>query len=134
MLMWVDENISSSDLILNDYSYPSLFLTSFSLKNITSHQHLDTPENYQRAKDSSDFWKNPDDYLSFLELAKKYSIEYVLVTSVSGYKDWFGQKDYVQKPFGSKTKTVFDENPYVKLVYVSGLSAVYVVNIPTKNQ
>lgn len=76
---------------------------------------------------SHNFWKTPDNstFLSFL--IQEYDIKYVLVTSVSGYQDWFGGKAYVQKPFNSDTRDVFDQNSLVQLVYEYGKSAVYKV-------
>lgn len=128
VLLWVHENIAPNDLILNDYSYSSTYLLSFSVKNVTSYYYLDTKESIQRAEDSHNFWKKPNDYVLFSELVDKYSIEYVLVTSETGYRDWVGvggDDKYKPKPFRNMTKTIFDNNPYVELVFEAGSAGVY---------
>lgn len=130
VLFWLRENIASKDLILNDYSYVSLYLLSFSIKNVTSYQSLGSSEDRQRATDAHNFWKKPNDYVLFSELVNKYDIKYVLVTSESGYLDWIGvggDNQYKPKPFGNRTKLVFDNNPYVKILFETEYAGIYKV-------
>jgi hypothetical protein len=130
VLAWVSDNIPSTDLIMNDYSYTSLFLQSFAIKNVTCKQTLSGESDIDRATAVHAFWKTPSDYMLFANLVKEYNISYVLVTSEDGYRDWApagGDGSYKPKPFGKDTIQVFDNNPYLIPVFKIDSAGVFQV-------
>lgn len=78
LLTWISQNTNSSSPIMTDYSWPSLFLNSFSLKNVTSTYWPSTFEDFARARESQIAWSRPELLRDFIN---KYDIEYVLLTS-----------------------------------------------------
>lgn len=133
VLYWAHENISSNELIINDYSFTSRFLLSFSLKNITSTYHLKSDFEINRAKDVQVFWSNPRNTSYLLELIDKYDPLYVLVTSERGYHNLpiiGGDGKYHQKPFTPATyKSIFQEIPFLELVFENGDAGIYKINV-----
>lgn len=131
VLLWIHENVKPDELILNDYSYTSQFLLSFSLKNVTCSYHLNSPYEVDRAIDAQKFWEDPANSTLFLYLTKKYDIKYVLLTSEGRYDDWVGiggDNVYKEKPFKvEQYKIILDDHPFLKLLFESGQNGVYKV-------
>lgn len=132
VLLWIHESIQSNELIMNDYSYTSQYLPSFSIKNLTSKILLNSDNELSRAIAVQDFWKDPTDLDHFVELVENYSISYILVTSERGYSNWEGiggDNKYTSKPYSaSEYKKVLSDNPLVELLFEKGDAAVYSVS------
>jgi hypothetical protein len=132
VLLWINENVSSNDLILNDYSYTSRYLLSFSIKNVTAKYYFNSDYERNRAIAVQEFWKNPNNISQFLDLVMRYNISYVLLTSERGYNNWGGiggDNKYTNKPFtAADYTTFFSENPLLELVFEKNGAAIYRVN------
>jgi len=129
VLLWIHENIQPDELILNDYSYTSRYLLSFSVKNVTAKYHFNSEYERNRAIEAQGFWRDPTNITLFLRLVEKYNISYVLLTSEWGYHNWVGisgDNKYVSKPFTpSEYKRILDNHPYLELMFEKGVASVY---------
>lgn len=131
VLLWVHKNVQLTDLILNDNSWTSWYIPSFSIKNVTSKYFLDSDYERNRAIEVQHFWRNPNDIDLFLKLAEDHNISYVLVTSERGYFNWSdigGDNSYVSKPYTpAQYKAIFNDNPCLELLFEKGDAGVYKV-------
>jgi hypothetical protein len=131
VLLWVHKNIQLNELIMNDYSYVSRYLLSFSIKNVTSKYYFNSDYEWRRAMEVQEFWRKPNDINLFLKLVKDYNISYILVTSERGYENWVGiggDNMYVTKPYApAEYKAIFNNNPYLKLKFEKGDAGIYKV-------
>ncbi|MEM3605026.1 MAG: LamG domain-containing protein [Candidatus Bathyarchaeia archaeon] len=131
VLLWVHKNVKINEVILDDFSFTSYYLHSFSVKNTTSLLWTLSDYKRERAIDALSFLKNPTNVSLFLNLIDKYSIRYVLVTSERGYYIWRdigGENRYVSKPYTpAQYKSIFNKYPFLKLVFEKGNAGVYKV-------
>lgn len=133
VLLWVNENVRPADLIMNDYSYTSRYLLSFSIKNVTAKHYFNSDFERTRALDVEEFWKKPMDIARFLNLIEKYNISYVLITSELGCripKDIGGSSKYIAKPYSpAMYKALFDDSPLLELMFEKGNASIYKISI-----
>ena len=132
VLLWIHENVQPSDLIMNDYSYTSRYLQSFSIKNVTAKINLNSDYERNRTIEVQDFWRNPTSISLFIKLVENYNISYILVTSERGYLNWVvidGDNRYTSKPFTpAEYKTTFSNNPCLELIFEKGDAGIYKVS------
>jgi len=127
--MWINQNIPAEDLILNDLSWASLYLLSFSIKNVVFSV---IPGNFLRIKECRVIWDQPDYPMHdqiLISLIEKYEIKYLWVTAEKGYFDWWelgGDDLYKQKKKNSSVYIeIFDQYPFLTSVFQSGNSKIY---------
>ena len=132
VLLWTHKNVQPEGLIMNDYSYTSYFLLSFSIKNVTSKHYFNSEYEHVRALEAQKFWRNPTDIAQFLKLVTDYNISYILVTSEWGFYDWVGiggDNKYIAKPYTpAEYKAIFNENPCLDLMFEKGDAGIYKVS------
>lgn len=127
-LEWIEKHIPNNALILNDRSYISLYLLSFSIKNLTFNYYTVT---YTQKLDLTlmQIWTNPSNISR--ELLKTYDVKYILLTSEQGYLTeprLEGDYKYVPKIHSNDIYTsIFDSCPFLKKSFASGKSRVYEV-------
>lgn len=133
--MWIDQNIPVEDLILNDLSWASLYLLSFSIKNVV---YSVVPGHFKRAKECKVIWEQPDNPMHeqiLISLIEKYGIKYIYVTAELGYFDWWeigGDDTYklkTKKP--SVYAVIFDKYSFLTPVFQSGDSKIYKITFET---
>lgn len=126
VLEWVIYNIPSCDLILNDFSWSSLYILGLSLKNITSHY------NYifaimNRTKDALMVWLNPSNESLLISFLRRYNVSYILSTSEIGYFNYLEWK-YKSKPYSPKEYIeILEKYNFLKIIYRNGDAAVFKV-------
>ncbi len=127
--VWIDQNIPTEDLILNDLSWASLYLLSFSIKNVVFSV---VPGNFPRAKECRVIWDQPDHPSHeqiLISLIEKYRIKYLWVTAEWGYFDWWeigGDDEYKRKRKGPSIYIeIFDKYPFLTPVFQSENSKIY---------
>ena len=117
LLAWVSQNTDSSSLIMNDYSWNSQFLESFSAKNITSSYWPSTIDELGKARDSQIAWNRPEFMEDFI---RKYNVSYILLVDdpldfnplVVG-----GDNQFYLKTINRITyKNIFNHMPFLKLM------------------
>ena len=117
LLAWVSQNTDSSSLIMNDYSWNSQFLESFSVKNITSSYWPSSIDELARARDSQIAWNRPEFIEDFI---RKYNVSYVLLVDdpldfnplIAG-----GDNQFYLKTINRITyKNIFNHMPFLKLI------------------
>ena len=135
-LEWIDKNITSDALILNDGSYVSRYALSLSVKNLTHHAWAESmfPK---RASDLLMIWRNPRDIPYVIRMLKAYNVSYVFSTSEWGYilvgKDQcllVGKEEYFY--YGKfytpeKYAEIFDQYLFLEAVFKSGSTRIYKV-------
>jgi len=138
VLLWVHENIKPDELILDDFSFTSWYLLSFSVKNVTSVRWWGSDFKRERAIETLNFLKDPTNTSQLLSLISKYDIKYVLVTSERAHYVWKGiggDDRYVAKPFKpAEYKSIFGNYPFLKLMYKHGDAGIYKVSPFTVEQ
>ena len=117
LLAWVSQNTDSSTLIMNDYSWNSQFLESFSAKNITSSYWPSTIDELGKARDSQIAWNRPEFMEDFI---RKYNVSYILLVAdpldfnplIAG-----GDNQFYLKTINRITyKNIFNHMPFLKLM------------------
>jgi len=127
-LKWLNVNVNSSALILNDGSWTSMYILSMSMKNITFFPYNEWvyPE---RAKELWQVWQDPTDVVNAYELLRKYNVKYVFFTSEKGYFDSH-EKVYKNKPYSCiEYAIIFNRYFFLKTVFSSGVTRIYEVRI-----
>ena len=140
-LLWIHNNIPSSDLILNDYSWAGLWILSFSFKNTTSN-FFNSLHNLNRTLELNQIWKGKMPAYKVYDLLKRYNVSYIFTTSEWGYLRWetplspfqyigfAGRVEYVRKPLApSQYIKLFSSYPFLKLRFQRGNTAIYEVNL-----
>ncbi len=127
--VWIDQNIPVEDLILNDLSWASFYLQSFSIKNAV---FSIVPENLRRAKECRVIWDQPDHPKHeqiLISLIEKYGIKYLWVTAEPKYFDWWelgGDDMYKSKKKSpSVYGVIFDQYPFLIPIFQIGDSKIY---------
>jgi hypothetical protein len=128
LLAWVSRNTNARDLLMTDYSYTSVFLDSFSLKNVTAKWWPDSPIEFERAKDSTIAWNRPELLRQFID---KYDVKYIVLNSEWSYLDLTaigGDGLFHAKRFSvEQYMEIFSQMPFLKVVNQVGSAAVYKV-------
>jgi hypothetical protein len=135
-LQWIDRNISSDDLILNDASFISQYVISLSPKKVVYHRwvaasHLN-PELNKQAKELFKIWEKPDDVSLVKSLLRKYGVVYLFSTSEPYYwRDFtiFGgpaKVSILKKPLSPKEYAeIFDQYDFLEPVFVKNSVRIY---------
>ena len=131
LLLWIHFNVKPDELIMNDYSFTSLYLQSFSFKNVTAKIPFLTKYEEERAKETQKFWQNPSNITHLKWLIDKYNISYILVTSEKMYLNWIGiggNNKYMTKPHSpSEYIKYLNTASFVELVFRKNEAAIYKV-------
>ncbi len=130
-LEWIHSNVSPADLILNDGSLISRFVTSLSPKNLTySRLTLRSYINRVRADSLVDVWLQPTNIVKVISLLREWNVRYILSTSEWGFSSGpeISEGFYGVKPFRPKTYAMlFDTYPFLTVVFSQGWTRVYEV-------
>lgn len=125
---WIAKNIPSQDLILNDLSFISLFLPSFTVINVV----FARKPWEQRAIECKAFWMTLNFTLLY-NLIIKYEIKYIFSASEWGYFysiDWEGDEIYTYRPFPVFSYAhALDKCPFLKVHFARYATRVYEVII-----
>lgn len=124
-LEWINKNVPSDALIMNDGSYVSRYAESLSLKNMTNWIWAESafPE---RASDLFAIWNDPRNEPYITGMLKKYNVSYIFSTSERIYigRDIL----WVSRPYDPEIYAkIFDEYPFLEAVYKSGSTRIYKV-------
>lgn len=122
-LEFINEHIPSSDLILNDISPTSVWVNSFSIKNLTFYKKVNRPvEEYKELKMA---WESPNNALLLRRLIEKYRIKFIFVTSDMYTYDWPGWGGTPVPKTKSNYTSIFDNYSFLNPVFKSGNTRVY---------
>lgn len=127
--VWISQNVSPDELILNDMSWSGFYLPSYTFKKVIFHYFPHPPEwNEARL-----IWLHADNETLVKDILKKLGIKWIFVTSEWNYLDaWMygGSGKYMGKPFNPATYIkIFDSYTFLKKMYQCGNSAVYKVSL-----
>jgi len=118
-LIWMSENIPSTDILLNDRSFSGEWILSFSIKNVINMR-------FRSRAESNQIFDNPANYSLARDLIMKYNISYIFVSSSNLYYDRDSESYQRRWPrTSSEYIQMFDNNIYLKAVYRTGNSGVY---------
>jgi hypothetical protein len=128
-LEWIHWNIPSNDLILNDLSYASFYLRSFSIKNIGVVYKL-TFQNESDILDYIEIWKHPEDVVYLKRIIERYEIKYILVTAEPRFFDFIRSKTdriaYTHKFYTSAEYiAIFNTYSFLTPIFRKGQSVIY---------
>jgi len=130
-LEWIHNNVSPTDLILNDGSFTSRFATSLSPKNLVySRLAMKSYLSRSRAESLLEIWSEPTNIVKVASLLKKWNVSYVLSTSELGVSSdpQISSIFYEAKPFQPETyANLFDTYPFLTVVFSQGWTRVYKV-------
>ncbi len=138
LMLWLNENVASNEVILNECTFTSFFLRGFSMKNVTCGINLSQGMILSLQQLVRPFWDQPSENL-FIKIMQVYHVRYVFQDSerefwtlYSAWKPGVGQYapyEYRNKPHDvSYYRSFFLELPYVKLVLTKGDGTVYRVD------
>jgi hypothetical protein len=117
LLAWISQNTDSSSLIMNDFSWNSQFLQSFSAKNVTAGFWPSSIDELAKARDNQIAWNRPEFIEDFI---RKYNVSYVLL--VDDPLDFNpltvgGDNQFYLKTINRITyKSIFAHMPILKLI------------------
>jgi len=127
---WMERNIPSQDLILNDLSWVSLFLPSFSVNNVV----FSRLSELSRAIECKTIWMTPGkpgNFTLLYHLIEKYEIKYIFTTSEWGFFDWWvweGDGTYKSKPLSELYYAQkYDSCPFLRVRFAIYATRVYEV-------
>jgi hypothetical protein len=128
-LEWIHWNIPSQDLILNDLSYASFYLRSFSIKNIGVVYQL-TFQNESDILDYIEIWKRPEDVVYLKKIIEIYEMKYILVTAEPRFFDFIRSKTdrvaYTHKFYTpAEYIAIFNTYPFLSPIFRKGQSVIY---------
>jgi hypothetical protein len=126
-LEWIDRNIPPEDLILNDFSFSSFYLLSFSYRNVTTFY-----QSHSKATiDSFQVWRKPEDSNFLRLMIEKYDVKYIFVTSEPRFFDYLykGPAEYTVKFYTpSEYIDIFDSYPFLTPIFRQGESVIYKIS------
>jgi hypothetical protein len=126
-LQWIDNNIPPQDVILNDFSFSSFFLLSFSYRNITTYYRSNGESN----RDAFQVWKNPHDSDLLRRTIDKYAVTHVYVTAETYFFDYLDRAtaEYRQKFYTpSEYIHIFNTYRFLTPIFMNGESVIYRVS------
>jgi len=129
-LEWIDENISPEDLILNDLAYSSLYLSSFSKKNMAFVYQAYWTNPSEQILDFSQVWRYPKNSTFLKMIIEKYDVKYIFVSSEPRFYDFiFSKKDVVEYTHKFYTPfeyiTIFNNYLFIAPIFRRGESVIY---------
>ncbi|MFW9877336.1 MAG: hypothetical protein ACFFG0_29965, partial [Candidatus Thorarchaeota archaeon] len=136
VIKWIEENVESDDLILNDPSFSGLFLTSFSYRNVVFFRQLSIYESddgdinntmyAKRIHESIKIFRYPYDFNDTKAILVKYNISYIFVSSYNIYYNYFIKQYENRSNYTSDILiSAYISNPYLSLEFQKGNSAVF---------
>jgi hypothetical protein len=132
VLSWISTNIPEHELILNDRTFSSLYLTSFSAKFVVNTFPMPFSA-LNRANELDKIFDDPGNYEQAHKLFSKYNVSYVFVSSEGSYKDWLGDTWHFKPLSAEHYLMLFDLNPYLTRVYSKGASGIFRVSSAPSN-
>jgi hypothetical protein len=126
-LQWIDNNIPPQDVILNDFSFSSFFLLSFSYRNVTTYYRSNGESN----RDAFQVWKNPQDIDLLRRTIDKYAVTYVYVTAENYFFDYLDKvtAEYREKEYTpSEYIRIFNTYSFLTPIFMNGESVIYSIS------
>ncbi|MEM2292167.1 MAG: hypothetical protein QXX41_02730 [Nitrososphaerota archaeon] len=141
--LWMKNNIDPNDLVINDLTPISFYITAFIPQKVVFQSELYklvrlgyiTDEKYsQMINDGIKIFQNPKNYTYLLEFAEKYDAKYLILTRQWGRVYWKARgmemipKNIPIVNFEEYIK-IFEENPNLDLVYLNDVCAIYKIRV-----
>lgn len=129
VMKFVNENVRSDELILDDGSFASQFIMSMSIKNMTCFDYVrvSNPELFSSVMY---YWDNPWDLLSLYSLIEALNVSYVVSMSEPmrvNTAQSTGVLVYEDKPYNPETYShILESAPFLRKIFSSGNSNVFV--------
>ncbi len=128
-LEWINSNIPSQDLILNDLSYSSFYLRSLSIKNVGIIYH-NIFRNDSDILDFIEIWKNPSNTVYLKRMIETYGVKYIFITSEVRFFDFIKSKndivEYTHKFYTpSEYIAIFNNYAFLIPIFRKGGSVIY---------
>jgi hypothetical protein len=127
-LEWINNNVNSSQLILNDGSYESLYLESLGIKNLAFFFWANRTDG--TFNEMYQVWDHPNNSTLVKGILQKYSIDYVFVSSDPQFLNDFGGTgpEYNKTAFTSgQYIQIFDNYSFLNKTFQYQNSTVYQV-------
>jgi len=128
LFSWISNNINKKDLIMNDYTYTSKKIFSFSLANVTAIPIPILPAEVELAKDNALVWDKPTLLKSFIE---RYHVKYLLLDSDENHRvppEIGGMDENIPRAYTpSDYKEILSHMPFLLKIKEYGLSTLYKV-------
>lgn len=131
--LWLTDNVNPNELILNDESYTSLYLHSFSMFNLSaSYYNLDKQD---MKKELKKVWYDPTNEKQIIMLLKKHNVAYIVLMDEFGYANDKrlgnnGLPAYVPKHFkNSQYQVIFSNYDFLELKFKNGMALIYKVKL-----
>jgi hypothetical protein len=131
-LEWIHRNIPSTDLILNDLSYSSVYLRSFTMHNIgIKYQNVFLNESDVLAY--IEVWKHPNDATYLQNIIETYDIKYIFISAESRFFDYIKSKsdaiEYTQKFYKPEEYIdIFNTYSFLTPIFRKGQSVIYKIS------
>jgi hypothetical protein len=136
---WIASNVGSNKLILNDISLSGLSLTSFRALHVVNDMQrfeelyiFNTLPTSERSYmlDANRILQHPGEYAMVLEIMQRYNISYIYISNSSRTIGLFGSGVRFAPPIDwtmtqAELLAVYLDNPYLRLAYQAGDSAVF---------
>ena len=138
--LWINEHVSSSDLILNDMSFGGYFLLSMNIFNLTYADPITYfPEYQERGKALWTIWTDPLNETNVRDKLLAYNVSYIM--SDADYKFFsvpffdpltkYGWTPKTYQP--SEIAEIFDSYPFLEKVFEYGDARIYRVDADQLN-
>lgn len=133
--LWINEHVSSSDLILNDMSFGGYFLLSINIFNLTYADPITFyPEYQERGKELWTIWTDPLNETNVRDKLFAYNVSYVISDSDSDFfsvpffdpLDTYGWLPKNHEP--SEIAEIFDSYNFLERVFEYDDARIYRVN------
>ncbi len=130
-MVWINQNIGTNTLILNDPTFTGYFLPGFRYRNVVYVRRIsqttssETIFYAERASRALEIFFNPSNYTNVQDIMQLYQIEYIYLTSQSDFF-LFTNYTYMEKPYGVVNQVaLFSANPYLERVWNLSTSAIF---------
>lgn len=132
-LEWIYENIPPDELILNDFSYSSLYLPSFSIKLVAITYIASWQNPSEETLDFAQVWRNPSDSAFLKRIIEQYDVKYIFVTSEPRFYDFIMSKNeevgYTHKFYTpSEYVSIFDHYSFLTPIFRKEESVIYKIS------
>ena len=132
-LEWINKNVPTNDLVLNDATFTSEFEMSMSVKNMT-YWVWGWLNFHERANALLEVWREPSNLSRVLTLLQQHNVSYILSTSEWGQLLYNPDLSYsyVSKPYTPEQYAmIFDQYPFLKPVFRQGSTIICKVDYQT---
>lgn len=127
-MAWIERNVPSDALVLNDMTWAGHYVPAFGLKNQVSFPYRNWPDDMlKRMDDCRLVFDNPGNYTLVHNLIEKWQIKYIYVTSSNIYPDFSGiEFELVHRWWDSaEILAFFDKNPDLQAEFRTERVGVY---------